>query len=68
VLAEDLRLQEAMTVHGLPMRLRDELHVRSDRSGVALRRVLLDFRADGGTGAAPDVRTNPRTATAGAGS
>ncbi len=40
VLAEDLRLQEAMTVPGLPLRLRDELHVRSDRSGVALRRIL----------------------------
>jgi phenylpropionate dioxygenase-like ring-hydroxylating dioxygenase large terminal subunit len=44
VLAEDLRLQQAMTVRGLPLRLRDELHVRSDRSGVALRRVLADFR------------------------
>jgi hypothetical protein len=31
---------------GLPLRLRDELHVRSDRSGVALRRVLADL-ADG---------------------
>ena len=40
VLAEDLRLQRAMTVGGLPLRLGDELHVRSDRSGVALRRVL----------------------------
>jgi phenylpropionate dioxygenase-like ring-hydroxylating dioxygenase large terminal subunit len=44
VLAEDLRLQQAMTVRGLPLRLRDELHVRSDRSGVALRRVLAAFR------------------------
>jgi hypothetical protein len=43
VLAEDLELQRAMTVGGLPLRLRDELHVRSDRSGVALRRVLADF-------------------------
>ena len=40
VLAEDLQLQRAMTVPGLPLRTRDELHVRSDRSGVALRRVL----------------------------
>lgn len=39
VLAEDLALQRAMTVTGLPLRLRDELHVRSDRSGVALRRI-----------------------------
>jgi phenylpropionate dioxygenase-like ring-hydroxylating dioxygenase large terminal subunit len=45
VLAEDLRLQQAMSVRGLPLRLRDELHVRSDRSGVGLRRVLADFRA-----------------------
>jgi phenylpropionate dioxygenase-like ring-hydroxylating dioxygenase large terminal subunit len=51
VLAEDLRLQQAMTVHGLPLRLRDELHVRSDRSGVALRRVLARFRTT--TTAAP---------------
>jgi phenylpropionate dioxygenase-like ring-hydroxylating dioxygenase large terminal subunit len=43
VLDEDLRLQQAMTVGGLPLRLRDELHVRSDRSGVALRRVLAAF-------------------------
>jgi phenylpropionate dioxygenase-like ring-hydroxylating dioxygenase large terminal subunit len=43
VLAEDLALQRAMTVRGLPLRLRDELHVRSDRSGVALRRVLADL-------------------------
>jgi phenylpropionate dioxygenase-like ring-hydroxylating dioxygenase large terminal subunit len=40
VLAEDLALQRAMTVTGLPLRLRDELHVRSDRSGIELRRVL----------------------------
>jgi hypothetical protein len=43
VLGEDLTLQLAMTVTGLPLRLRDELHVRSDRSGVALRRVLRRF-------------------------
>ncbi|HEX2805379.1 MAG TPA: aromatic ring-hydroxylating dioxygenase subunit alpha, partial [Kineosporiaceae bacterium] len=43
VLGEDLALQRAMTVTGLPLRLRDELHVRSDRSGVALRRVLHRF-------------------------
>ncbi len=45
VLAEDLALQQAMTVPGLPLRLRAELHVRSDRSGVALRRVLAGVRA-----------------------
>lgn len=45
VLAEDLRLQQAMTVGGLPLRLSDELHVRCDRSGVALRRILARLRA-----------------------
>jgi hypothetical protein len=30
-------------VRGLPLRLHDELHVRSDRSGVALRPVLAAF-------------------------
>jgi phenylpropionate dioxygenase-like ring-hydroxylating dioxygenase large terminal subunit len=44
VLAEDLTLQRAMTVTGLPLRMRDELHVRSDRSGVALRRALIAYR------------------------
>jgi phenylpropionate dioxygenase-like ring-hydroxylating dioxygenase large terminal subunit len=44
VLAEDLALQRAMTVPGLPLRLRDELHVRSDRSGVVLRRILTHHR------------------------
>ncbi len=40
VLDEDLALQAGMRVTGLPLRLRDELHVRADRSGVALRRSL----------------------------
>ncbi len=44
VLAEDLALQRAMTVPGLPLRLRDELHVRSDRSGVVLRQILTHHR------------------------
>lgn len=44
VLGEDLVLQTAMTVEGLPLRMRDELHVRSDRSGVALRRILAAHR------------------------
>ncbi|WP_088290210.1 Rieske 2Fe-2S domain-containing protein [Kineosporia sp. A_224] len=51
VLGEDLALQAAMTVRGLPLRMRDELHVRSDRSGVALRRVLARHRSPG---AVPD--------------
>lgn len=40
VLDEDLALQAHMRLSGLPLRLRDEVHVRADRSGVALRRAL----------------------------
>jgi phenylpropionate dioxygenase-like ring-hydroxylating dioxygenase large terminal subunit len=43
VLAEDLDLQADMCSTGLPLVMRDELHVRADRSGVALRRALTDF-------------------------
>jgi phenylpropionate dioxygenase-like ring-hydroxylating dioxygenase large terminal subunit len=43
VLAEDLALQAGMRSTGLPLVLRDELHVRADRLGVALRRALTDF-------------------------
>ena len=43
VLAEDLALQRHMTLTGLPLRPRDELHVRADRLGVALRRELKRF-------------------------
>jgi hypothetical protein len=43
VLAEDLDLQARMASSGLPLVLRDELHVRADRLGVALRRALTDF-------------------------
>jgi phenylpropionate dioxygenase-like ring-hydroxylating dioxygenase large terminal subunit len=43
VLAEDLALQSRMQSSGLPLSLRDELHVRADRLGVALRRTLADF-------------------------
>ncbi|MBM7806830.1 phenylpropionate dioxygenase-like ring-hydroxylating dioxygenase large terminal subunit [Geodermatophilus bullaregiensis] len=45
VLAEDLELQAQMASTGLPLTLRDELHVRADRPGVALRRALADFAA-----------------------
>jgi phenylpropionate dioxygenase-like ring-hydroxylating dioxygenase large terminal subunit len=45
VLAEDLALQRAMTLPGLPLSPRDELHVRADRLGVALRRELRRFRS-----------------------
>ncbi|MDP9241078.1 MAG: Rieske 2Fe-2S domain-containing protein [Actinomycetota bacterium] len=40
VLDEDLALQAHMRLTGIPLRLRDEVHVRADRSGVALRRAL----------------------------
>jgi phenylpropionate dioxygenase-like ring-hydroxylating dioxygenase large terminal subunit len=43
VLAEDLTLQRAMRLPGLPLTPRDELHVRADLLGVTLRRVLSDF-------------------------
>jgi phenylpropionate dioxygenase-like ring-hydroxylating dioxygenase large terminal subunit len=45
VVLEDLDLQARMASDGLPLVLRDELHVRSDRLGVALRRALADFAA-----------------------
>jgi phenylpropionate dioxygenase-like ring-hydroxylating dioxygenase large terminal subunit len=44
VLAEDLELQRKMRLPGLPLRPRDELHVRADLLGVHLRRVLKEFR------------------------
>jgi phenylpropionate dioxygenase-like ring-hydroxylating dioxygenase large terminal subunit len=44
VLGEDLELQRRMRLPGLPLRMRDELHVRADLLGVHLRRVLADFR------------------------
>jgi phenylpropionate dioxygenase-like ring-hydroxylating dioxygenase large terminal subunit len=40
VLAEDLALQQVMDTPGLPLDLPQELHVRADRLGVALRRTL----------------------------
>lgn len=43
VLAEDLALQRHMTLTGLPLRPGAELHVRADRLGLALRRVLRQF-------------------------
>jgi phenylpropionate dioxygenase-like ring-hydroxylating dioxygenase large terminal subunit len=45
VLAEDLALQRHMTITGLPLEMRSELHVRADRLGVALRRILAGFLA-----------------------
>jgi phenylpropionate dioxygenase-like ring-hydroxylating dioxygenase large terminal subunit len=45
VLVEDLALQRHMTVAGLPLEMRSELHVRADRLGVTLRRILAGFLA-----------------------
>jgi phenylpropionate dioxygenase-like ring-hydroxylating dioxygenase large terminal subunit len=44
VLHEDLELQRKMRLPGLPLRMRDELHVRADLLGVHLRRLLVEFR------------------------
>jgi phenylpropionate dioxygenase-like ring-hydroxylating dioxygenase large terminal subunit len=57
VLAEDLDLQARMQSTGLPLTMRDELHVRADRLGVALRRMLADFAV-----AATDRRTERASA------
>jgi phenylpropionate dioxygenase-like ring-hydroxylating dioxygenase large terminal subunit len=46
VLAEDLAQQAVMDSAGLPLLPRDELHVRADRMGVALRRALADLVSD----------------------
>ncbi|WP_106280462.1 Rieske 2Fe-2S domain-containing protein [Geodermatophilus tzadiensis] len=46
-LAEDLALQARVAAVGLPLGPRDELHVRADRPGVALRRALSDFARGG---------------------
>ena len=59
VLGEDLALQAAMSVTGLPLRMRDELHVRSDRSGIALRRIL---RRWSGLDPAPEPTPGPAPA------
>lgn len=48
VLAEDLQLQAVVTLPGLPLDMRTELHVRADRLGVALRRELTRFLDSGG--------------------
>ena len=43
VLEEDLELMAVLAGAGLPMDVREELHVPADRLGVALRRALGDF-------------------------
>jgi phenylpropionate dioxygenase-like ring-hydroxylating dioxygenase large terminal subunit len=47
VLEEDRAMQGVLATAGLPLDLRAELHLRSDRLGVALRRALCEFSADG---------------------
>ena len=55
VLAEDLALQASMRLAGLPLRMRDELHVRADTLGVAMRRTLADFVAQAAFVDPPDM-------------
>jgi len=47
VLEEDIRSQAALQLPGLPLDLRDEVHVPADARGVALRQALCDFIALG---------------------
>jgi phenylpropionate dioxygenase-like ring-hydroxylating dioxygenase large terminal subunit len=47
ILAEDVRSQAALAVDGLPLDLRDEVHVPADARGVALRQALCDFAVAG---------------------
>jgi phenylpropionate dioxygenase-like ring-hydroxylating dioxygenase large terminal subunit len=47
VLEEDIRSQAALQLPGLPLDLRDEVHVPADGRGVALRQALCDFIALG---------------------
>jgi nitrite reductase/ring-hydroxylating ferredoxin subunit len=69
MLEEDLALQARSNIPGLPLDLRQELHVSADRLGVALRRALCDFATAGRASAAAWERTplppTARTLTAG---
>ncbi|MCW2741246.1 MAG: Rieske (2Fe-2S) iron-sulfur domain protein [Blastococcus sp.] len=47
ILEEDVRSQAALSVPGLPLDPREEVHVPADRSGIALRRALCDFAVAG---------------------
>ena len=47
ILEEDVRSQATLAVGGLPLDLRDEVHVPADRLGVALRQALCDFMTVG---------------------
>jgi phenylpropionate dioxygenase-like ring-hydroxylating dioxygenase large terminal subunit len=47
ILEEDVRSQAALAITGLPLDLRNEVHVPADRLGVALRQALCDFLAAG---------------------
>ena len=54
ILDEDLLLQEQYVDRGLPLDITAEVHVRTDRPGVELRRILADFVAAAtGTGQGP---------------
>jgi phenylpropionate dioxygenase-like ring-hydroxylating dioxygenase large terminal subunit len=47
ILEEDVRSQAALGMTGLPLDLREEVHVPADGLGVALRRALCDFMTVG---------------------
>jgi hypothetical protein len=47
MLEEDVALLARTGTAGLPLDVRQELHVPADRLGVALRRALCDFAAAG---------------------
>jgi phenylpropionate dioxygenase-like ring-hydroxylating dioxygenase large terminal subunit len=47
ILQEDVRSQAALGISGLPLDLRDEVHVPADGLGVALRQALCDFLVAG---------------------
>jgi phenylpropionate dioxygenase-like ring-hydroxylating dioxygenase large terminal subunit len=47
ILDEDLLLQEQYVDRGLPLDVTAEVHVRTDRPGLELRRILADFVAAG---------------------
>ena len=49
ILDEDLLLQEQYVDRRLPLDITAEVHVRTDRTGMELRRILADFVAVGGT-------------------
>jgi phenylpropionate dioxygenase-like ring-hydroxylating dioxygenase large terminal subunit len=52
IVDEDLVIQERYVDRRLPLDLTTEVHLRADRTGLELRRILADFLAEAGVGAA----------------